>query len=383
MYQRYSRPRQRFQGAYINPNRFVNKAVDTAEKPAFVALHSFNDFKISEPLKRAIALRGYKTPTPIQDKAIAPILEGKDVIGLANTGTGKTAAFIVPLIERLQKRTGGIQALIVAPTRELAAQINDEFRAFSQGMNLYSVLCVGGTSLYQQRSALARGAQVVIGTPGRLKDLANKNALRLGSTQFFVLDEVDRMLDMGFIADIRHLVSLLPKARQSLCFSATLTPAINQLIQTILINPITVSVGTPLAAETIEQDIIRADSQEKKLEILGALLDKKEFEKVLIFGQTKHGVQRLSENLSRRGHKAQAIHGNKSQPQRQRALAAFKNNQIKVLVATDVAARGLDIPNVSHVINFDQPQTFEDYIHRIGRTGRAGKKGQALTFVRA
>ena len=271
--------------------------------------------------------------------------------------------------------------LILVPTRELANQIDEEFRAFSWGLKIYSALCVGGASMNRQISALNRRPQVVIGTPGRLKDLFGRGVLRLGGIRILVLDEADRMLDMGFIRDIRFLVGQLPKERQSLCFSATMPQEIERLTREMLINPVNISVKTGTTSEFIEQDVIRASSKEQKLEILDGLLRKSDFEKVLVFGRTKWGVQKLADNLSQRGHATTAIHGNKSQPQRQRALKDFKEGRAKVLTATDVAARGLDIPNVSHVINFDQPNTYADYIHRIGRTARAGKGGKALTFI--
>jgi superfamily II DNA/RNA helicase len=368
-------------GSYINPEKFVNKGAVAvmAEQAAFVPKHRFADFSFMEALKRNIEARGYDVPTPIQDGAIETILTGRDLIGLANTGTGKTAAFVLPMIQRL--KTLGGSALIMAPTRELAVQIDEEFKLFAQGLGLYSAICVGGASMGRQISQLQRRPQVVIGTPGRLKDLVQQRALRLGSTTILVLDEADRMLDMGFIKDIQFLIAELPAERQSLCFSATMTPEISRLIHNILIDPETISVVQGETSNHVEQDVIKASSKEEKYDILTGLLAKPDFEKVLVFGQTKWGVQRLADQLTKQGIKAEAIHGNKSQPQRQRALQAFKDNRVQVLVATDVAARGLDIPNVSHVINFDQPNTYEDYVHRIGRTGRAGARGQALTFV--
>ena len=374
-----SRPQR--QGAYINPEKFVNQAVAAQDEVKYVSTHKFSDFGFSAELQRNIDAHNYVHPTPIQDQSIPSTLEGKDIIGLANTGTGKTAAFVLPIIQHLINKQGRSMALIVAPTRELAVQIDEEFRIFAKGLRLYSAICVGGASLHRQISQLNRHPQVVIGTPGRLKDLINQGALRLGGTEILVLDEADRMLDMGFIKDIKFLIAQLPEVRQSLCFSATITPEIEWLLKEMLTDPITVSVRTSETSDHVQQDIIKASSKEEKFEILTDLLRKPEFEKVLVFGQTKYGVQRLADNLSKQGLTAEAIHGNKSQPQRQRALQAFKNNQVRVLIATDVAARGLDIPNVSHVINFDQPNTYEDYVHRIGRTGRAGAKGQALTFV--
>jgi len=369
------------QGRYIDPNRFINQAVAVADEVVFEAVHTFSDFGFTEALKQTIAERNYITPTPIQDATIKPALAGRDVIGLANTGTGKTAAFVLPIIHRLTTDAVGRTALIIAPTRELAVQIDEEFRAFARGLRLYSTLCVGGANLNRQISQLNRGSQVVIGTPGRLKDLYNQHALKLDKVGVLVLDEADRMLDMGFIADIRFLLAQLPTERQSLCFSATMPPDISRLLKEMLQDPVTVSVQTSQTSDHVEQDIIKVGSKDEKIKVLDELLRKPDFDKVLIFGQTKWGVQRLAEQLVKQGFKAEAIHGNKSQPQRQRALQAFKDGRVSILVATDVAARGLDIPMVSHVINFDQPTTYEDYIHRIGRTGRAGQRGSALTFV--
>lgn len=376
---RKQRPKR--QGAYINPEKFVNKAVAVAEEEIYVPKHKFVDFDLSDALKRNIIVKGYEFPTPIQDQSIPAVLEGKDLIGLANTGTGKTAAFLLPIINHLLAKGGRGQALIMAPTRELAVQIDEEFRAFARGLNLYSAICVGGANMQRQIQTLARHPQVVIGTPGRLKDLVQQRALKLGATNILVLDEADRMLDMGFIKDIQFLIDQLPKQRQSLCFSATITPPIERLINTMLVNPITVSVRTTETSDHVEQDVVRTQSKAEKFPVLVDMLKKPDFDKVLIFGETKWGVQKLADSLTKQGLRAEAIHGNKSQPQRQRALQAFKKNQVQFLVATDVAARGLDIPNVSHVINYDQPNTYEDYIHRIGRTGRAGNRGHALTFV--
>jgi ATP-dependent RNA helicase RhlE len=372
----------RDQGAYINPERFVNKALVQADQTDFVPQHQFEDFPLEERLQLNIKARGYTTPTPIQDAAIQPILEGKDLVGLANTGSGKTAAFLLPILHHLRQFPYQEAAvLILVPTRELAAQIDEEFKVFAWGLKLYSALCVGGASINRQIAALNRRPQVIIGTPGRLTDLFDRRVLRLDGIRILVLDEVDRMLDMGFIRDIRFLIAQLPRERQSLCFSATMPREIEQLMKELMVNPVTISVKTGLTSEFIEQDVIQASSKEQKINILNGLLHQPNFEKVLVFGRTKWGVQELADSLSALGHSTDSIHGNKSQPQRQRALQAFKENRVKVLVATDVAARGLDIPGVSHVINFDQPNTYNDYIHRIGRTARAGKQGKALTFV--
>ncbi|HSX14872.1 MAG TPA: DEAD/DEAH box helicase [Candidatus Saccharimonadales bacterium] len=367
-------------GQYIDPQRFINQAAQPADQAEFVPTHTFNDFGLMPELERTIAERGFSIPTPIQDGAIKPALAGRDIIGIANTGTGKTAAFVLPIIQAL-KHQPNQTALIIAPTRELAIQIDEEFRAFARGLRLYSALIVGGAGINRQVSQLRQGPQVVVGTPGRLKDLYNQHALKLGSVGILVLDEADRMLDMGFIHDIRFLLDRLPAKRQSYCFSATIPADIRRLIDQMLVDPVVISVRTSETSDHVEQNIIRAGSKDEKIRILQGLLAQPDFDKVLIFGQTKWSVQRLADNLAGQGFKAEAIHGNKSQPQRQRALQAFKDGRTSILVATDVAARGLDIPQVSHVINFDQPTTYEDYIHRIGRTGRAGHRGHALTFV--
>lgn len=366
---------------YIDPSRFINQAKPVQDEEVYQPQHTFADFNFSPSLQRNIDAKGYVNPTPVQDQSIEPILAGRDLIGLANTGTGKTAAFLLPILQRLVEDQNSVRALIIAPTRELAVQIDEEFRGFAKGLQLYSALCVGGVNIQPQIKQIQRGPHIIIGTPGRLKDLVNQNKLRLGGTDVLVLDEADRMLDMGFIRDIRYLLERLPKQRQSLCFSATTVPEIKQLMDDMLENPVTVSVRTGETSEHVEQNVIKAHSKEHKVELLQELLGRDGFDKVIVFGQTKHGVQRLAEKLSKSGIPSEAIHGNKSQGQRQRALNAFKANQVQVLVATDVAARGLDIPNVSHVINFDQPTTYEDYVHRIGRTGRGGKRGHALTFV--
>lgn len=377
---RFGNSRPPRQGQYIHPDKFINKAIANDVQPEkFAPVHTFADFGLIDLLQNTLTQRGYAQPTPIQDKAIAPALEGRDVIGLADTGSGKTAAFILPLIQRLAKNPG--MALIIAPTRELAVQIDAEFKSFAKGLNLYSAICVGGVNIGGQIRQLSRRPQVVIGTPGRLKDLYGQGILKLEQANILVLDEVDRMLDMGFINDIRFILDKLPTVRQSLCFSATLTPEIKRLLDPLLRDPVSVSVRTSLSSDHVEQDVIKAVSKDHKIEILIDLLKKDEFEKVMVFGATKWSVQRLAETLTKAGIKSEAIHGNKSQPQRQRALQAFKDGRVRVLVATDVAARGLDIPQVSHVINFDQPTTYQDYTHRIGRTGRAGAPGQALTFV--
>ncbi len=366
---------------YIHPSKFINKAVAKADEVVYEATHKFADFPFGAQLHHNIASKGYVNPSAIQDQAIPHIIEGRDVIGLANTGTGKTAAFLLPIIERQSGITLRPSVLIVAPTRELAQQIDEQFREFARGLDLYSALVVGGVSVDRQIRDLKRRPHFIIGTPGRLKDLMQRNILQLKNMTTLVLDEADRMLDMGFLPDIRQIVSEMPKERQTLFFSATITPEISALVHAFLNDPVTVSVRTSETSEHVEQDIIESRDKAHKLEILTEMLRGADFDKVLIFGETKFGVQRLSDHLDNSGIPSAAIHGNKNQSQRQRALKQFKDMRVKVLVATDVAARGLDIPNVSHVINFDTPQTYEDYIHRIGRTGRAGASGKAFTFI--
>jgi len=357
----------------------IEAKVEIQRDEQFVPKHTFETFSIREELKRNILSKGYNLPTPIQDQAIPAILQGQDIIGIANTGTGKTGAFLIPLLNKnIENRN--FKTLIVAPTRELAVQIKDELYGFSRGLQVGAVLAIGGMSMHRQKQELKRGPQFVIGTPGRIKDLIKDRSLNLSYYSAVVLDEVDHMVDIGFIHDIKFIISFLPLQRQSLFFSATVDGKVEEIIATFVKNPHTISVRKQIIAANVDQEAIRVTNKEKKVDVLHELLIKKEFVKVLIFGRTKWGVQRLSDELVKRGFKAAAIHGNKSQNQRQRALDQFKRNDIQILLATDVASRGLDIDNVSHVINYEMPSTHDEYIHRIGRTGRADKKGIALTF---
>jgi superfamily II DNA/RNA helicase len=365
----------------IDPSLFINADVQPAQQIDYSAKHKFTDFGFDTRLERNILARGYDTPTQIQDEAIKPAMERRDVLGLANTGTGKTAAFILPIINNLLKNDGKNDVLIVTPTRELASQIEDDFRAFTKGIKLFSALCVGGTNINPQIKALAKEPHVVIGTPGRLKDLLEQGKLDLDFCDTLVLDEADRMLDMGFIKDVMFLCNAVPQERQTMCFSATINPEIQRLIDGLLKNPVTCSVRTNKNNDHIHQSVVKAGDKTEKVEQLHDILIKEDVTKAIVFMRTKWSAQKLSDNLVKRGFKSEAIHGNKSQPQRQRALNAFKSDKVNILVATDVAARGLDIPEVSHVINFDEPETYDDYIHRIGRTGRAGLGGNAVTFV--
>ena len=372
-------PRRQLEMA-VEATRLAQKHKVIVAETDYVSKNKFSDFLISEELKRNISNKGYTSPTPIQDEAIQPILEGRDVIGIANTGTGKTAAFLIPLIEKVLKNRSE-RILIVSPTRELALQIRDEFSHFAKGFSIYSAICIGGASMGRQREEIGRNPNFVIGTPGRIKDLVQTRILNLGQFRTVVLDEADRMVDIGFINDIKFFISLLPRERQSLFFSATIDGKVSEIIRTFVKNPVTVSVKQQETSENVTQSVIQVKDKNKKIEQLHDLLIQDGFDKVLVFGRTKWGIQKLSDELIRRGFKAGAIHGNKSQNQRQRTLDQFKNNQIKILLATDVASRGLDIEDVSHVINYDIPASYDDYVHRIGRTGRANKKGTAMTFV--
>ncbi len=340
----------------------------------------FDSLDLPQGLQQAILRHGYTTLTPIQAKGIPAIRDGKDVIGIANTGTGKTAAFLIPLIEKILKdRT--YRALIITPTRELALQILDELRKFASGMPVYGSFCIGKSSMSAQIRELRRNPHIVVGTPGRLKDFIERKILKLDSFSMFVLDEVDQMLDMGFIHDIKRITSFLPEKRQSLFFSATMSSQINTVIQSFVKNPVTISVKKQETVEHIKQDVVNVGPGQSKIDVLTGLLEKEEFRKVLVFGRTKYGVDRISQDLFSKGFKVTAIHGDKPQHKRLQAIRMFKEDVVRILIATDVAARGLDVANISHVINFDIPMTYEDYIHRIGRTGRANKSGVALTFA--
>ncbi len=364
----------------IEATRLMQNMPSSYAEQDYVPKNRFSDFAISDKLKNNIAAKNYTLPTPIQDQSIGAILDGRDIIGIANTGTGKTAAFLVPLINKILGDFNQ-RVLIVAPTRELALQIQEELRDFARGLNIDSAICIGGANLWTQKGKLRENPNFVIGTPGRIKDLIQQRFLDLSKFNNVVLDEADRMVDIGFINDIKYFIALLPKVRQSLFFSATISGKVREILNDFVNDPITVSVNSRSTAENINQDIVKVVNHSQKVEQLHDLLIQKDFEKVLIFGRTKFGIQKLTNELISRGFKAGAIHGNKSQSQRQRILDQFKRNQIRILLATDVASRGLDIADVSHVINYDMPASYEDYVHRIGRTGRANKKGIALTFV--
>lgn len=370
--------RSRRRVKFFDPSSVVHKAAGRRED-AYRAKHTFADFALCDQLKKNIQARGFTELTPIQDQVIPVLLANKDMVGLASTGTGKTAAFLIPLINKVYERRSE-KVLIVAPTRELVVQIEEELRAFSARIHFFSAVCIGGVPLGRQIGALSRRPSFVIGTPGRLLDLGQRGALRFSDYTSIVLDEVDRMLDMGFIHDVSRIIAALPPQRHSLFFSATLPEKMQGIVRDFLKDPVCVSVQAGQVPTNVDQNIVRVNGQ-GKVDLLHKLLNQKGFDKVLVFGRTKWGIERLTKELIQRGFRAASIHGNKTQNQRQRALEQFKTSQVQILLATDVASRGLDINNVTHVINYDLPESYEDYLHRIGRTGRMDKKGTALSFV--
>ncbi len=375
----------RGRGERIDFSRFIKKAIHIEEKP-YVSKHTFADFPFNPQLHKNIAKAGYIHPRPIQDQSIPTVLKGKDIFGMANTGTGKTAAFLLPLIEKISKTKGmkkGETVLIMAPTRELAIQIDEEFKKLAFGFGMFSVACVGGLPIMKQIREIKMGVSFVIGTPGRLRDLIEKKVLDLSTCHSVVLDEADRMLDMGFRDDMIYIIGKTHKERQTLFFSATLSPEIRKLTEQYLKDPDFISVISGETAKNIDQDVVRFKTTAEKIDMLHDILKKDGSDKVLIFREMKHSVDTLAKELAQRGFKVGGIHGDKRSRERLRILDSFKQDKINILIATDVAARGLDIPDVTHVINYDVPQTYDTYVHRIGRTGRAGKKGTALTFVPA
>jgi len=348
-------------------------------------LMSFTQLGLAEPLLKAIEKRGFSTPSPIQEKAIPEVLQGKDVLAAAQTGTGKTAGFGLPILQRLMEGQpvsgNNVRALILTPTRELAAQVEESIRAFSEFLPLKTAVVFGGVGINPQMMKLRKGVDVLIATPGRLLDLYQQNAVKFSQLEVLVLDEADRMLDMGFIHDIKRVLKLLPQERQSLLFSATFSDEITALAKTITRNPVSISTAPAnTTVEAVQQHLVTIDKS-KKTTALICLIKQQKWEQVLVFSRTKHGANRIAEKLTRSKIPSAAIHGNKSQGARTKALADKKNGAIKVLVATDIAARGIDISELPIVVNLDLPNTAADYVHRIGRTGRAGASGQAWSFV--
>lgn len=347
---------------------------------------SFEKLNLIEPISRALKAEGYTTPTPIQEQSIPILLERKDLLGCAQTGTGKTASFAIPILQLLTqdelyvKGPQGIKALVLTPTRELAIQVSDSFKAYGKYLKLTHTVIFGGVPQHAQTQALRAGVDILVATPGRLLDLMNQRYVKLDHLKFLVLDEADRMLDMGFIHDVKKIIAKVPARRQTIFFSATMPAEISRLADSILTEPKRVSVAPPSStAETVQQQVYFVDKGDKR-KLLHHLLTDDSIKNVLVFTRTKHGADRVVKDLSRSGIRSEAIHGNKSQNQRQRALTNFKTGQSRVLVATDIAARGIDVDNLSHVINYELPNVPETYVHRIGRTGRAGASGISISF---
>jgi superfamily II DNA/RNA helicase len=363
----------------IDPARFI-KAAEPELNSDYQTAHEFADFAMHPLLKANVTAKGYVVPSEIQDKTIALGLAGRNVVGIANTGTGKTAAFALPILNKLLHSPTS-QALIIAPTRELALQIEEQCKLLAKNSGLHGAQLIGGMPISRQIKDLKNRPRMIIGTPGRIKDHLSQRTLNLTHCDMVVLDEVDRMLDMGFINDVREILSNLPPTHQAFFFSATMSPEIRGLIETFAENPEVINVKQGETSQNVHQDVVHYSGKAQKMDLLHDLLISEAVTKALVFGKTKHATERLGKELVARGFKADALHGGKSQGQRKRALDAFRENRINVLVATDVAARGIDVKDISHVINFELPQTYDDYVHRIGRAGRAGAPGHALTFV--
>lgn len=372
----------RKQKSSINPNQLIQKAEGFLEKP-YQALTTYQDMEIHPQLKLNLKSMGFVNPTEIQEKTYQNITERQDLIGIANTGTGKTGAFLIPIIHQLlDENKNSFSTLVIVPTRELALQVEDEFKKLSKGLNLYSSCHIGGTSITKDINRLKQNNHLIIGTPGRLLDLAQRGNIKLAQISTLILDEFDRMLDMGFIHDIRKLVGGMKNRNHTMLFSATVEPSQKSLIHEMVKNPVTIAVSNgSTSSKNVAQDIIHVPDGADKFEMLRKLLSSNDFSKVILFAETKRLADKLSKKLNQSGIKTDQIHGNKSQNYRINALSKFKNGNIKVLVATDVAARGVDVDSVSHVINYQLPINYDTYIHRIGRTGRAGKKGMAYTFI--
>lgn len=373
--------RGRIKKEYIHPSKLVQRAI-SVEAEVYEPKFQFTDFDIHPILQTNIKNSSFKIPTAIQDQTIPTGLSGLDILGIANTGTGKTAAFAIPILNNLILNRNSY-AIILAPTRELAQQIENQCRLIAKNSGINGAILIGGTSMSQQHRDLRLRPQLVIGTPGRIKDHLEQGTLNLTNFNLVVLDEVDRMLDMGFINDITHILSKTATKRQSFFFSATLDARVKEIIEKFSHNPVHITVKTGDTCDSVDQNIVNYGSMSDKMSKLHDLLLSDKVDKTLVFDDTHRSVEKLCKELQERGFNADAIHGGKSQSQRQRALKRFRDNQINVLVATDVAARGLDVTDITHVVNYSMPQSYNDYIHRIGRTGRAGRLGYALTFVEA
>lgn len=376
--QRNRKPKQR---STVNVSELTQKAVPQKTEK-YIASRTFAEMPIHPQLKEAIVRKGFEHPTEIQDKTLEDLLEGRDLLGVARTGTGKTGAFLIPLIHRMLNDNGNFQSLVLVPTRELAMQVEEEFKSLTKGLKLYSSVFIGGTSINKDLQNLRRKSQLVVATPGRLIDLANRGALRFKDFKVLILDEFDRMLDMGFSQDVKRITEAMTQRQHTMLFSATVDNKQQPFINKLLNNPVEIKVSSGEATgEHIDQEIIRLTEGEDKFKYLLNMVQQPNFDKVLVFAETKRWVNRVNKKLAQAGVRSDEIHGNKTQNYRQKALGKFKNGKIQVLVATDVAARGLDVSDVTHVINYQLPASMDSYIHRIGRTGRAGKKGKAYTFV--
>ncbi|WP_185113976.1 DEAD/DEAH box helicase [Fulvivirga imtechensis] len=371
-------------GTNIDINKFINRTVINERQEPYQIENNFEDFPLNAELIRRIKERGYSSPTEIQDKSINHILSGKNVVGVAGTGTGKTGAFLVPIINRLLANPAHFDTLIITPTRELALQIEDEFKKLTIGARLFSTTLIGGTNMNKSLAALARPSHIIIGTPGRIMDMAQRGKLPFKNFPLLVLDEFDRMLDMGFIRDIERIISQMTARKQTLLFSATMPAAQEGIINKIVPTSVRVKATTALkSSSNIHQDVVSVSEGENKFDSLVRILSNENIHdsRVILFCETKRRANKLSKQLNTAGIRADEIHGNKSQQAREKALKRFKDGKITVLVATDVMARGIDVTDVSMVINYEIPKTYDDYIHRIGRTGRAGKAGKAVTFI--
>lgn len=368
-------------GSTIDPSMLVREA-SPQEVTAYISERRYADMTLHNDLQKALQHKGYSRPSEIQDKAIESIMDGNDLLGIAQTGTGKTAAFLIPIIDRLLRREQLNAALVLVPTRELAIQVAEEFRSLSRNTSLKCAYFIGGTNIQADLGALKQPKHVIIATPGRLLDLHERRAINLSAFHTLVVDEFDRMLDMGFSKDVFRIVNAMTSRQQNLLFSATLNNSQKRLIDNILVNPVTIKVSAgDSSSENVNQDVITLTEGQDKFEVLCELFKESRGTKVLVFDETKHRVNRLCQKLNKRGIRADQIHGNKSQSARQTALNKFKSGKVNILIATDVAARGIDVDDIALVINYQIPGSMDTYIHRIGRTGRAGKLGRALTFV--
>lgn len=378
-----SQPKNKKRVSTIDPNQLIKRASNDVEStPEFKPTKTFAELYLDQRLVNNLEQKGYKNPTEIQEKAIKPLVEGRNMVGIANTGTGKTAAFLLPIIDQLLSTDRHFTSLVIVPTRELAQQVEEEFRSFTKGFKFYVSTFIGGTNVDQDVRRLKKFQHVIVGTPGRLIDLSDRGALRLEKVNTLVLDEFDRMLDMGFVNDIKKIVGRMNARKQTMLFSATLDKSQQSIIDELVSDPIEIKTTTGTkASEMVDQEVIKVKEGEDKFAMLKQLIDGEAFKKVIIFAETKRAVDKLSKKLKNSGVNTVFIHGGKTQNFRSKAIQQFKKGPTKVLVATDVAARGIDVDNVSHVINYQLPATMDSYVHRIGRTGRAGKKGMAYTFV--